>query len=228
MLKKMIILSMVAAMTASVTGCKTLDAYTGEEKTSSATKGGAIGATIGAVIGYVSAKDKSSRERRKAILAGGAIGGVSGAAIGTYMDKQEAKLREQLQNTGVSVTRNGDEVVLNMPGNITFATGKSELNPDFNSVLDSVILVAKEYDQTLIEVAGHTDSVGSDESNQKLSYYRATSVGRYLREAGGIDFDRVMEVGRGEGSPIADNNTAEGRALNRRVELTLIPVEAKQ
>jgi outer membrane protein OmpA-like peptidoglycan-associated protein len=227
MLKNLMIASMLAAMTVSVSGCKTLDAYTGEEKTSSATKGGAIGATIGAVIGYVSAKDKSSRDRRKAILAGGAIGGVSGAAIGGYMDKQEAKLREQLQNSGVSVTRNGNDVVLNMPGNITFATGKSDLNPEFHSVLDSVILVVKEFDKTLIEVAGHTDSVGSEDSNRQLSYYRATSVGRYLRETGGIDFDRVMEVGRGEGSPIADNNTAEGRALNRRVELTLIPVEAK-
>ena len=228
MLKNLVIISMVAAMTASLSGCKTLDAYTGEEKTSSATKGGAIGATIGAVIGYVSAKDKSSRERRKAILAGGAIGGVSGAAIGGYMDKQEAKLREQLASTGVSVTRNGDEVVLNMPGNITFATGKSDLNTDFHAVLDSVILVAKEFDQTLIEVAGHTDSVGSEESNQKLSYYRAMSVGRYLMDQGEIEFDRVMTVGRGELSPIADNNTAEGRALNRRVELTLIPVEAPQ
>ena len=89
------------------------------------------------------------------------------------------------------------------------------------------MLVLKEFDQTLIEVAGHTDSTGSEEYNQKLSYYRATSVGRYLLDVGGIDFDRVMTVGRGELRPIADNKTASGRAQNRRVELTLIPVQAE-
>ena len=197
------------------------------KKTSSTTKGGAIGAGIGALIGYISARDKSSRDRRKAILVGAGVGGVTGAGVGAYMDKQEAKLRDQLEGTGVSVTRNGDEVILNMPGNITFATGKSTLQANFGEVLDSVVLVLNEFNQTLIEVAGHTDSVGSTESNQKLSYYRATSVGNYLIDNGGISFDRVMTVGRGEGRPIADNKTTTGRAQNRRVELTLIPVEAE-
>jgi len=141
------------------------------------------------------------------------------------MDKQEAKLRSQLEGSGVSVTRVGDEVILNMPGNITFDTGKSTLKPNFGEVLDSVVLVLNEFNQTLVEVAGHTDSVGSTASNQKLSYYRATSVGNYLIDNGGISFDRVMTVGRGEGRPIADNKTAAGRQQNRRVELTLIPVE---
>lgn len=224
MLNRLMTMTLVSALTLSVAGCKTLDPFTGEEKTSNTTKGSAIGATIGAVIGYVSARDKSSRDRRKAILIGAGVGGLSGAAVGTYMDKQEAKLREQLAGTGVSVTRNGNDVVLNMPGNITFGTDKSDLNPGFHEVLNSVVLVLKEYDKTLIEVAGHTDSTGSEEYNQRLSYDRATSVGRYLMDVGGIDFDRVMTVGRGEGRPIADNSTASGRAANRRVELTLIPV----
>ncbi len=224
---KLITMAVIAALSVSVSGCKTLDAYTGESKTSSATKGGAIGAGIGALIGYVSAKDKSSRDRRKAILIGAGVGGVTGAGIGVYMDKQEAKLRDKLAGTGVSVTRNGDEVILNMPGNITFDTGKSTLQPNFGPVLDSVVIVLNEFNQTLIEVAGHTDNVGSTESNQKLSYYRATSVGNYLIDNGNIPFDRVMTVGRGEGRPIADNKTDAGRAQNRRVELTLIPVEAK-
>ncbi|MBT3203736.1 MAG: OmpA family protein [Gammaproteobacteria bacterium] len=224
---KLITVAIIAALSASVSGCKTLDAYTGEQKTSSTTKGGAIGAGIGALIGYISARDKSSRDRRKAILVGAGVGGVTGAGVGAYMDKQEAKLRDQLEGTGVSVTRNGDEVILNMPGNITFATGKSTLQANFGEVLDSVVLVLNEFNQTLIEVAGHTDSVGSTESNQKLSYYRATSVGNYLIDNGGISFDRVMTVGRGEGRPIADNKTTTGRAQNRRVELTLIPVEAE-
>ena len=219
---KLITVAIIAALSASVSGCKTLDAYTGEQKTSSTTKGGAIGAGIGALIGYISARDKSSRDRRKAILVGAGVGGVTGAGVGAYMDKQEAKLRDQLEGTGVSVTRNGDEVILNMPGNITFATGKSTLQANFGEVLDSVVLVLNEFNQTLIEVAGHTDSVGSTESN-----YRATSVGNYLIDNGGISFDRVMTVGRGEGRPIADNKTTTGRAQNRRVELTLIPVEAE-
>ncbi len=218
---------MVAALSVSLTGCKTLDAFTGEEKTSSTTKGSAIGAGIGALIGYVSARDKSSRDRRKAMLVGAGVGGLSGAAIGNYMDKQEDELRQKLQGTGVSVTRSENELILNMPGNITFATDSSSLKPSFHEVLDSVVLVLNEFNQTLIEVAGHTDSTGSEAYNQKLSYQRATSVGNYLMDAGGIPFDRVMTVGRGEMRPIADNKTAQGRQLNRRVELTLIPVEAE-
>ena len=224
---KLLTVAIIAALSASISGCQTMDAYSGESKTSSATKGGAIGAGIGALIGYISARDKSSRDRRKAILVGAGVGGVAGAGVGVYMDQQEAKLRAQLEGTGVSVTRNGNEVILNMPGNITFATGKSTLNPNFGEVLDSVVLVLNEFNQTLIEVAGHTDSVGSTQSNQKLSYYRANSVGNYLMDVGNIPFDRVMTVGRGEGRPISDNKTATGRAQNRRVELTLIPVEAQ-
>ncbi len=224
---KLITLAMIAALSASMSGCSTFDAYTGEQKTSSTAKGSAIGAGVGALIGYISARDKSSRDRREAILIGAGVGGVTGAGIGAYMDKQEAKLRDQLEGTGVSVTRNGDQVILNMPANITFTSGKSTLQPSFGEVLDSVVLVLNEFNQTLIEVAGHTDSVGSTASNQKLSYYRATSVGNYLMDNGGISFDRVMTVGRGEGRPIADNKTTSGRALNRRVELTLIPVEAE-
>ncbi len=224
MKNRLLTVAIAAALSVSAAGCKTLDPYTGESKTSSTTKGSAIGAGIGALIGYVSARDKSSRDRRKAILVGAGVGGLSGAAVGNYMDRQEAKLRKQLEGSGVSVTRNGDELILNMPGNITFDTGKSDLKPQFHQVLDSVVLVLKEFDKTLIEVAGHTDSVGSKAYNQKLSYYRATSVGNYLVDKG-INFDRVMTVGRGEERPIADNKTAAGRQLNRRVELTLIPVE---
>jgi outer membrane protein OmpA-like peptidoglycan-associated protein len=226
MKNRLLTVAVIAALSMTASGCKTMDAYTGEQKTSSATKGGAIGAGIGALIGYVSARDKSSRARRKAMLIGAGVGGLSGAAVGNYMDKQESELRNQLEGTGVSVTRNGDELILNMPGNITFDTGKSNLKPQFYDVLDSVVLVLKKFDKTLIEVAGHTDSVGSKAFNQKLSYYRATSVGNYLMDKG-IDFDRVMTVGRGEDRPIASNKTAAGRQLNRRVELTLIPVRAE-
>jgi len=216
----------VMALTTTLSGCKTLDAYTGEEKTSNTTKNSAIGAGVGAFIGYLTSKDKSRRDRQKAILVGAGIGGLSGAAIGNYMDKQEAELRKKLQGTGVSVTRNNDDLILNMPGNVTFATGSKTLKADFNEVLNSVVLVLNEFNQTLIEVAGHTDSVGSESSNQRLSNSRAQSVGDYLISQK-IKADRVLTIGYGENRPIADNKTGTGRQQNRRVELTLIPVKAK-
>ncbi|MBC8212807.1 MAG: OmpA family protein [Gammaproteobacteria bacterium] len=225
---KLFLIAIIATLSATTSGCKTIDAYTGEEKTSNATKGGAIGAGIGAVIGYVSAKDKSSRDRRKAILIGAGVGGVTGAGVGVYMDKQESKLRTQLEGSGVSVTRNGEELILNMPGNITFATAESALKEDFDKVLDSVVLVLNEFDQTLIEVAGHTDSIGSEATNQQLSYNRARSVGNHLVNKGQINIDRVLIVGHGEVRPVGDNKTAEGREQNRRVELTLIPVKKEE
>jgi len=219
---------LVALMTLSATlsSCKTLDAYTGQEKTSNTTVNSAIGAGIGAFIGYATSKDKSRRDRQKAILIGAGIGGLSGAAIGNYMDKQETELRKKLQGTGVSVTRNNDDLILNMPGNVTFATGSKVLKVNFNEVLKSVVLVLNEFDQTLIEVTGHTDSVGSESSNQRLSNSRAQSVGDYLISQK-INAGRVLTIGYGESRPIADNKTGEGRQKNRRVELTLIPVKAK-
>ncbi len=215
---------MAVFLTASLSGCKTLDAYSGKEKTSSATKGSAIGASVGAVLGYLTSKDKSRRDRRKAVLVGAGIGGLSGAAIGGYMDKQEAKLRKQLEGTGVSVTRQGDDVILNMPGNITFTTGSKSLKPSFDDVLNSVVIVLNEFNLTVIEVAGHTDSVGSEASNQTLSQNRAQSVGDYLMGQG-IKKERVLTIGYGEERPLADNKTSAGRQSNRRVELTLIPIE---
>ena len=223
MKNKLITGVLVASMAVTASGCKTLDAFTGEEKTSSTAKGAGIGAAIGAVVGYVTAKDKDRRDRKKAILAGAAIGAAGGAAVGNYMDRQEAELREQLEGTGVSVTRNGDDLILNMPGNITFETGKYNLKASFEQVLDSVVLVLNEFSQTLIESAGHTDSVGSDASNMTLSQNRANSVAQYLI-AKGVSGDRVLTVGHGESRPVADNGSAAGRQQNRRVELTLIPI----
>ena len=221
------ILILVSALIVTSSGCSTLDPYTGESKTSSSTKGGAIGAGIGALLGYASARDKDRRERQKAILVGAGVGGVTGAGIGGYMDHQELKLRKQLEGSGVSVTRTGDDVILNMPGNVTFASGSSDLKPDFTEVLDSVVLVLNEFDQTLIEVAGHTDSVGSDSSNMTLSHQRARIVSDYLTSQKIIP-GRVVSLGHGESRPIADNETEQGRELNRRVELTLIPVKAAE
>lgn len=212
---------LIAGMTVLVAGCETLDPYTGESKTSAATKGALIGAVSGAVIGLASGDD--SVERRQRALIGAGVGALAGGSIGYYMDRQEAKLRAELQGTGVGVYRDGDNITLLMPGNITFATNSADLSPQFFDVLNSVAKVLTEFDKTVIEVAGHTDSTGSDAYNQTLSERRATSVATYLRSQQ-INPNRMITVGLGESMPVADNATEAGRQQNRRVELTMVPL----
>jgi outer membrane protein OmpA-like peptidoglycan-associated protein len=213
----------IAMLAIVLAGCETLDPYTGETQTSKATKGALIGAAAGAVVGLASGDDAVDRRQRALIGAG--VGALAGGAIGNYQDKQEARLRAELQGTGVSVTRIGDNITLNMPGNITFATNSSDLNADFFEVLGSVTKVLKEFDQTVVEVAGHTDSTGTDAYNQQLSERRAQTVTNYFT-ARNISAQRFITVGLGESMPVADNGTAEGRQLNRRVEITLVPITA--
>src|SRR5262245_32428589 len=201
--------------------CYTYDPYSNEKKVSKTTSGAGIGAAVGAVAGILTGSD--SRDRRKRALIGAGVGALTGGAVGNYMDRQEAKLRQQLQGTGVSVTRNGNNITLNMPGNITFKTDSSDLRPDFFQVLNSVSLVLKEYDKTLLEVAGHTDSTGAAAYNQTLSEKRASTVAQYLQSRG-VDQQRVITIGAGATRPIATNSTAEGRQANRRVELSLEPI----
>lgn len=209
------------AATVAASACTTLDPYTREEQASRAQRGAIIGAVSGAVAGLITGD--SSMERKKRALVGAGLGAIAGGAVGAYQDRQEARLRAQLEGTGVSVTRIGDNITLNMPGNITFATGSADLNAGFFSVLDSVGLVVNEFNQTVIEVAGHTDSTGSDAFNQQLSERRAASVASYLTSRQVLP-DRIIQVGMGESRPIADNSTEAGRQLNRRVELTLVPL----
>jgi outer membrane protein OmpA-like peptidoglycan-associated protein len=215
-----VLLAALAAATV-VSGCYTNDAYTGDRKVSNTAKGAGIGAAIGAVAGILTGPD--ARAHRKNALIAAGVGALAGAAVGQYMDRQEAKLRAELQGSGVSVTRNGNTITLNMPGNITFKTDSADLNSSFYNVLNSVSLVLKEYDKTILEVAGHTDNTGSDQYNQALSERRASSVAQYL-ESHGVNSQRVMTVGAGEGHPIASNDTPAGRQANRRVELSLEPI----
>jgi outer membrane protein OmpA-like peptidoglycan-associated protein len=203
--------------------CTTFDPYTGDSKTSKTAIGAAAGAGIAAVVAYIDNKDKSSKTRNKRILAAATGGAAIGGGIGYYMDAQEAKLRKQLRDSGVSIQRDGDKINLIMPGNITFATNSSNINTNFTSVLNSVALVLEEYNKTLVVVSGHTDSSGSVQHNQKLSEDRAGSVANYLRGQK-IMSDRLEIVGFGEGEPVANNQTVEGRELNRRVEITLLPI----
>ena len=208
---------LAAAVTLALAGCQTMDPYTGEQKTSNTAKGAGIGAAAGALAGALFSG------KRKAVLLGAGIGALTGGAIGNYMDREEAKLRAQLQGTGVSVTRIGDTVILNMPGNVTFATDSSNISADFYAVLDSVALVINEFEQTYVDVLGHTDRNGAAEYHQTLAEQRASSVARYL-ESREVLAQRIYTQGIGETQPIADNDTQEGRALNRRVEIHLNPI----
>ena len=203
-----------------VSACATTDPFTGEKKLTNTTQGSMWGAFGGALL---AAAISDKKDRKKRMLQGAGIGALGGAAVGQYMDRQESKLRQQLQGSGVSVTRDGDNIILNMPSNITFDTDSSTLQGRFQNTLDSVVLVLNEYKSTMINVVGHTDSTGSKEYNQNLSVQRAISVASYLSNKG-VAQQRLAASGYGEAFPIAPNNTPEGRAANRRVEVELQPI----
>ena len=209
-------LALTLALTICLGACTT-NPYTGEEQASKTATGAGIGAVAGGLIGAIAG------DNRNAVLLGMGVGALAGGGVGYYMDKQEEKLRMQLQATGVSVTRNGDNIILNMPGNITFATDSSNISADFYSVLDSVALVINEFEKTYIDIYGYTDSTGSEAYNQTLSEKRASSVARYL-ESQQVVSQRIVTRGMGESNPVATNDTPEGRSLNRRVEIVLIPI----
>ncbi|MFM7708782.1 MAG: OmpA family protein [Gammaproteobacteria bacterium] len=196
-------------------------ASTGNPDTARTRSGAAIGAGIGAVIGLLSKGDKFDNA-----VIGAAIGGLGGAAIGSYQDQQERKLRAQLADSGVEVQRVGNNITLDMPGGVTFATNSSDINASFYPVLDKVAATLSEFNQTVIEVAGHTDSTGSRTYNMALSERRAGSVVGYLSSRG-VASGRMIAVGAGPDHPVDTNETAEGRAQNRRVEITIVPVEKK-
>jgi outer membrane protein OmpA-like peptidoglycan-associated protein len=210
----------VAAIVAAsfLAGCST-DPYTGEQKVSNAAGGAALGALAGAGLGLLA----GGNDRRNALLGAG-IGALAGGAIGLTMDKSEAELRAQLQGSGVSVTRAGDQIILNMPSDITFAVDQDAVKPSFYQVLNSVALVLQKYKQTLVDVYGHTDSSGDDQYNFDLSQRRALAVANYL-SAQGVDSRRFAVTGFGETKPIASNATPAGRAQNRRVEIQLSPLQ---
>ena len=216
-----ILLSLVVGAAVATAACQTTNPYTGEQQTSKATIGAGIGAVAGAVLG--AATGKNAKDRRKRALIGAGIGGLTGAGVGAYMDQQEAKLRQKLAGTGVSVTRNGDDITLNMPSNITFKTGSADLNSNFFNVLNGVTMVVQEYNKTLIVISGHTDDVGTDANNQALSERRAAAVGQYLAGQG-VSGQRLTTAGYGESQPVASNKNEAGRAQNRRVEVTLEPI----
>jgi len=205
-----------------LTGCATYTGQTNDPNDPNRTRTGAlIGAGIGAVAGLLTGDD--AVERRQRALVGAGVGALAGGGIGAYQDRQEAALRRELAGSGVDVVRQGDNITLNMPGNVTFAFDSSNLQPQFYPTLNNVADTLNEYNQTVIEVAGHTDSVGDMAYNQRLSVERAQSVANYLGSRGVMQ-QRMIVTGAGETRPIASNDTEAGRAQNRRVEITIVPV----
>lgn len=203
-----------------LTGCAQ-NAYTGDSQVAKTTTGATIGALVGAGVGVLSS---SKKDRGKGAIIGAVSGAAVGGGIGAYMDVQESKLRQRLQNTGVSVTRNGNDIILNMPNSITFDTNSSVVRPQGAEALSSVALVVAEYKNTRLNVIGHTDSTGSAATNNRLSLERANTVGSILVQQG-VSSYRIVTYGQGSAQPIASNNTENGRAQNRRVEIILSPIQ---
>lgn len=211
-------ISLSAAALALTSGCVT-NPETGNRTISKA----AIGGIGGALGGYLLGDLIGGRNDRTEKIIGAGLGGLAGAGVGYYMDEQEKKLRQQTAGTGVDVTRDGDNLILNMPSNVTFPVNSSAIQPEFRETLLSVANTLSEYEKSYIDVYGHTDSTGTDEYNQSLSERRADSVANFLANSG-VQRARVETRGYGESQPIASNSTEEGRATNRRVELKIVPI----
>lgn len=205
-------------------GCATYTGQTNDPNDPNRTQRGAlIGAGIGAVAGLLSGSDAT--ERRQRAMVGAGIGGLAGAGIGAYQDRQEAELRRQTAGTGVDVQRDGDVIKLNLPDGVTFDFNQTAVKQQFYPALNSIANTIKEYNQTIVEINGHTDNVGTQAVNQRISEQRAQSVAAYL---GGQGVQQVRMETRGFNYqyPVASNNTDQGRALNRRVEIRLIPLKS--
>lgn len=205
-------------------GCATTDPYSGQTQRSTTGTGAGIGAAVGAAAGALSGSGSTSRRDRA--LIGAAVGAAAGAGIGAYMDRQEQQLRESMRGTGIEVDRRGDDIVLNMPSSVTFGFDSSELTGSARSALNDVASVLTQYTDTRVNIAGHTDSTGNPNYNQGLSERRAESVGNYLAQSG-VTRNRLHMTGYGATQPVANNATEEGRAQNRRVEITLTPIESQ-
>ncbi|MCR6662258.1 MAG: OmpA family protein [Luteimonas sp.] len=205
-------------------GCASYTGQTNDPNDPNRTRNAAlIGAGIGAVAGLLSGN--SATERRQHAMIGAGIGGLAGGAVGAYQDRQEAELRRQTQGTGVDVSRDGDTIKLNLPDGVTFDFNRVELKSQFYPALNNIASTLREYNQTIVEVSGHTDSIGTDAVNQRISEQRAQNVASYLIGQG-LQRERFEIVGFGKRFPIADNSTEQGRSLNRRVEIRIIPLQS--
>ncbi|WP_290784471.1 OmpA family protein [Halomonas sp.] len=212
------------AAAALLVGCATTDPYSGQTQRSTTGTGAAIGAAVGAAAGALSGDGSTSRRDRA--LIGAAVGAAAGAGVGAYMDRQEEELRQSTRGTGIEVDRRGDDIVLNMPSSVTFGFDSSDLTNSARTALNDVAQILTQYTDTRVNIAGHTDSTGNADYNQRLSERRAEAVGNYLAQSG-VSRNRLNMTGYGQSQPVASNATEEGRAQNRRVEITLTPIESQ-
>jgi len=217
MKKSRILVSSLAAVSLlGVSACVT-DPNTGERTVSRTAIGGIGGAGLGYLLGGLLG-GKTAR------IVGAGIGGVAGGVIGYQLDEQIRELDEATEGSGVDVseTPDGTGILVNLP-DVTFAVDSTTISPSLRAALDEVAASLQRYPNSLIDVMGHTDSTGSDSYNLDLSRRRAESVATYLVSRG-VSRARIATVGYGEQYPRADNATAEGRALNRRVEVRITPI----
>ncbi|PMM20806.1 OmpA family protein [Vibrio lentus] len=223
-------ITLALALTVALTGCQATqrqNATTGESETNSATQGALIGAIAGAVAGAVAgaATGDNSKDRGKRALIGAAGGAAVGGGIGYYFDRQEAALREELMNSGVQVERVGEnQLLLRLENGIGFESSSYALESSIHNTLRGVARILVEYPDTSLVIEGHTDSTGSESSNQILSERRAESVRAFLISQD-VAAGRAIARGNGERYPLCDNNTSQGRACNRRVEIQILPLK---
>ena len=217
--------ALAGLFTVSLSNCTTTNPYTGEQQLSKSAAGAGIGTLVGAGLGALIGQHAGNGDGGRGALIGAGVGFLAGGGIGQYMDQQEALIRNQLRGSGVSVTRQGNNLVLNMPQDVTFDVAQDNLRPEMAGTLDSVAVVLNKFDKTAITVAGHTDSDGSQSYNQNLSERRALRVANYLGSRS-VAQQRLFTQGHGESHPIAANSSSQGKAQNRRVEVHIVPNQA--
>lgn len=203
-----------------VSACTDPAVVGGDDPNKNTKSGALLGGILGAGVGAVASDDKG-----KGAVIGGLLGAAGGAAIGNALDKQEAELRQNLNNDQVQITNTGDRLIVTMPQDILFATDSAAVNPGLRSDLLTVADSLNKYRDSTVQVIGHTDNTGEASYNQGLSERRANSVADILMQ-GGVPFDRIDAYGRGEDQPVASNLTEEGKAQNRRVEIVILPTAA--
>lgn len=174
------------------------------------------GALGGAVLGNIIGGDT------EATIAGAALGGITGGVVGNQLDRQEAELRRTIGDDRVRIVNTGDRLVVTLPQDILFATDSTAVAPGLQDDLRAVAASLRNYPNTTVQVIGHTDNTGAAAYNQDLSERRARAVSNILIGSG-VTPGRIIAVGRGEDQPIASNLTPEGRQLNRRVEIVILP-----
>lgn len=218
---KVALISISLAALVSTAACTTTDPYSSTPRRNNTGTGAIAGALGGAVLGYLTNTNNSEQGRKNALIGAG-VGALAGAGVGQYMDRQQRALEAELSGTGVGVVRQGDNLVLRMPSEVTFASNQDTIDPRFLSVLNDVAQVLREYDRSTVDVIGHTDASGGDAINQPLSERRASSVASYLVQQG-IIRERLYVAGVSSRQPIASNDTTQGKAMNRRVEVLIRP-----